>query len=86
MERTLINLTAPLFAYGVIRAVSADTVRHVIYSHRPLLDFLIGTTKEPAERVLADHLRIPWSNPDRFSSFSERAQGRPKKKPASKRR
>jgi DNA-binding GntR family transcriptional regulator len=85
IERTLINLTAPLFAYGVIRAMKGDKVRHVIYSHRPLLEFLLGTTKMPAERVLADHLKIPWDNPDRFSSFSENAQKNHKKNPTTKR-
>lgn len=74
MERTLASLTAPLFAYGVIRAMKADKVRHVIYSHRPLLDFLQGKNHEPAESVLAEHLKIPWNQPDRFSSYSDSRQ------------
>ena len=85
MERTLTSLTAPLFAYGVIKAMKADKVRHVIYSHRPLLAFLVGATKAPAESVLADHLKIPWDKPDRFSSFSESARRTLRKKPAGKR-
>lgn len=80
MERTLASLTAPLFAYGVIRAMKADKVRHVIHSHRPLLEFLMGNSKESAERVLADHLKIPWNQPDRFSSFSEDIQRNLKKR------
>jgi DNA-binding GntR family transcriptional regulator len=80
MERTLSSLTAPLFAYGVIKAMKADKVRHVIYSHRPLLEFLLGTTKASAESVLADHLKIPWDRPDRFSSFSETAKQLRRKK------
>jgi DNA-binding GntR family transcriptional regulator len=74
MERTLASLTAPLFAYGVIKAMKAEKVRHVIYSHHPLLEFLLGRTDAPAEGVLADHLKIPWNQPDRFSSYSEDAQ------------
>jgi DNA-binding GntR family transcriptional regulator len=85
MERTLTSLTAPLFAYGVIKAMKADKVRHVIYSHRPLLEFLTGTTNAPAESVLADHLKIPWDSPDRFSSFSENARQLLRKKPPKKR-
>jgi DNA-binding GntR family transcriptional regulator len=85
MERTLVTLTAPLFAYGVITAMKAEKVRHVIHSHRPLLDFLLGGAKAPAERVLADHLKIPWENPDRFSSFSDNAQKTAKKRPDRKR-
>lgn len=70
IERTLTSLTAPLFAYGVIRAMKMEKIRLVIWSHRPLLDFLLGKSKEPAEKVLADHLRIPWSRPERFSSLA----------------
>jgi DNA-binding GntR family transcriptional regulator len=74
MERTLSSLTAPLFAYGVIRAMKADKVRHIIHSHRPLLEFLSGKINAPAESVLADHLKLPWNEPDRFSSLSESVQ------------
>jgi len=75
LERTLTSLTAPLFAYGVIRAMKSDKVRHVIYSHRPLLDFLEGKSGETAEQVLSAHLNIPWTQPARFSSLSEEIQG-----------
>jgi DNA-binding GntR family transcriptional regulator len=80
MERTLTSLTAPLFAYGVIRAMKAERVRHVIHSHRPLLDFLLGKHKESAERVLADHLKIPWNQPDRFSSLAGELAEAPRSK------
>ena len=70
IERTLSSLTAPLFAYGVIRAMKTEKVRLVIYSHRPLFDYLLGKSSEPAIKVLADHLRVPWSEPERFSSYA----------------
>jgi DNA-binding GntR family transcriptional regulator len=81
MERTLSSLTAPLFAYGVIRAMKADKVRHIIHSHRPLLEFLSGKINAPAESVLADHLKVPWNEPDRFSSLSESVQRALRKRP-----
>jgi len=81
MERTLTSLTAPLFAYGVIKAMKADKVRHVIHSHHPLLEFLLGRTSASAEVVLADHLKIPWNQPDRFSSLSEGVQRALRKRP-----
>jgi DNA-binding GntR family transcriptional regulator len=81
MERTLSSLTAPLFAYGVIRAMKADKVRHIIHSHRPLLEFLSGKINAPAESVLADHLKLPWNEPDRFSSLSESVQRALRKRP-----
>lgn len=70
VERTLTSLTAPLFAYGVIRAMKADKIRHVIYSHRPLLEYVLGRTDEEAIKLLADHLRVPWATPERFSSYA----------------
>jgi DNA-binding GntR family transcriptional regulator len=80
LERTLSSLTAPLFACGVIRALKSEKARHVIYSHRPLLDFLSGRNKDLAEQVLATHLRIPWNQPDRFSSFAQIPLAAPVKK------
>lgn len=80
LERTLASLTAPLFAYGVIRAMKSDKVRHVIFSHRPLLDFLDGESSDTAEQVLAAHLNIPWTQPARFSSLSEEMQSHGRKK------
>ena len=84
MERTLTTLTAPLFAYGVIKAMEADEVRHVIHSHHPLLEFLSGRTNASAESVLGDHLKIPWNQPDRFSSVSKNMQRALQKRPAKK--
>jgi DNA-binding GntR family transcriptional regulator len=80
LERTLTSLTAPLFAYGVIRAMKSDKVRHVIFSHRPLLDFLDGKSHETAEKVLAAHLNIPWNRPARFSSLSGEMEAQDRKK------
>lgn len=69
LERTLTGLTAPLFAHGVLRFMRNDKVRHVIFSHRPLVAFIQGKSKEPAEQIVAEHLRVPWPQPERFSSL-----------------
>lgn len=71
LERTLHGLTAPLFAHSVLRIMKSDKIRHIIYSHRPLMAFLQGKSKVPAEELIADHLRVPWVRPDRFSSLAE---------------
>lgn len=62
MERTLASLTGPLFAHSVLRIMKKDKVRHIIYSHRPLMSFIQGKTKESAETIMADHLKGPWSS------------------------
>lgn len=60
LERTLHSLTAPLFAHSVLRIVKSESVRLVILSHRPLMDFLRGKSDVAAEEVIADHLRLTW--------------------------
>jgi DNA-binding GntR family transcriptional regulator len=63
LERLLVGLTAPLFAHAVLSNRKIDEVRDIIKSHRPLLAFVQGKSKESAENVLAAHLKIPWSPP-----------------------
>jgi DNA-binding GntR family transcriptional regulator len=75
LERTLHSLTAPLFAHSVLRIMKSDKIRHIIYSHRPLMAFLMGKSKVPAEELIAAHLRVPWVRPERFSSLSTGASG-----------
>jgi DNA-binding GntR family transcriptional regulator len=70
LERTLHGLTAPLFAHSVLRIIKSEKVRHIIHSHRPLMAFLQGRSKQEAEELIADHLRVPWLRPDRFSSLA----------------
>ncbi|MBL8216984.1 MAG: GntR family transcriptional regulator [Bryobacterales bacterium] len=70
LERTLHGLTAPLFAHSVLRIIKSEKVRHIIYSHRPLMAFLQGRSKHEAEEVIAEHLRVPWVRPERFSSLA----------------
>lgn len=61
LERTLTSLAGPLFVNAVIRVLQSDTIRHIIYSHRPLLQFVQGLSKQPAESIMADHFKVPWS-------------------------
>jgi DNA-binding GntR family transcriptional regulator len=72
LERTLTSLSAPLFAHGVLRVIKSERIRHIIYSHRPLLLFLQGKSKESPETIMADHLKVPWSQPERFSNLAGR--------------
>jgi DNA-binding GntR family transcriptional regulator len=74
LERTLQGLTAPLFAHSVLRILKSEKVRHIIFSHRPLMAFLQGKSKVPAEEIIADHLRVPWVQPERFSSLAPPAK------------
>jgi DNA-binding GntR family transcriptional regulator len=70
LERTLTSLTAPLFAYAVLRKPKAEKMRMVLDSHRPLLEFVTGRSKQSAEDVMLAHLRLRWSQPEAFSSWN----------------
>ncbi len=65
LERTLHGLTAPLFAHAVLRTLHSETVRHIIDSHRPLMDFLQRRSDVPPHQLVAEHLRITWVRPER---------------------
>lgn len=71
LERTLHGLAAPLFAHSVLQILKSDAVHHIIVSHRPLIAFLQNKLNLPAEELIANHLRIPWKRPDRFSSLAQ---------------
>ncbi len=65
LERTLTSLSGPLFAHSVLRIMKSEKIRHIIYSHRPLVSFIQGKSKSPAETIMADHLKVPWTPSDR---------------------
>lgn len=83
LEKTLTSLTTPLFAYGVIQAMKAERIRLLLRSHGPLLAFVLGKNDQPPEKLLAGHLKIPWSQPDRFASSETADHMRAKKFAAS---
>lgn len=68
LERALANLTAPLFAHAALTLTRGKRRQMVLNSHRPLLEFLRGHTKESAEEVMIRHLSAAWSDPLKFSS------------------
>jgi DNA-binding GntR family transcriptional regulator len=68
LERLLVSLTAPLFAYAVLTKPKAEKMRMILDSHRPLLDYVLGKAQQSAEEVMLAHLALRWSEPDRFAS------------------
>jgi DNA-binding GntR family transcriptional regulator len=55
LERTLISLTAPLFAHASI-LLSREKLKAVLESHRPLLDFICGKSSMTGEDIMRCHL------------------------------
>lgn len=63
LERTLSSLTAPLFAYVLVRP--PQRVKMILDSHRPLVDYVRGKSKEhQARRVMLNHLTLRWGKID----------------------
>ncbi len=63
LERTLSSLTAPLFAFALVRA--PNQVKMILDSHRPLVDFI--RSNEPAteaRRIIFEHLILRWGAMD----------------------
>jgi DNA-binding GntR family transcriptional regulator len=65
LERTLTSLAGPVFAHSVLRIMKSEKIRHIIHSHRPLMSFIQGKSKAQAETIMADHLKVPWTQTDR---------------------
>lgn len=73
LEKTLVSLTAPLFAHAMLTLLRKEKQRMLVGSHRTLLDFVLGRGRESAEEVILNHLRLGWNSPDKFSSIKESA-------------
>jgi len=76
LEKTLTSLTAPLFAHSMLMLFRKEKQRMVLDSHRPLLEYVVGRSDQPAEKVMLEHLTLRWVDPARFSSLrDETSQG-----------
>lgn len=73
LEKILHDLTAPLLAHAMLQNMRKDKRRAVLLSHRPLLDFVLGASRQSAEEIMIAHLSLPWEDPARFSSFGRKS-------------
>lgn len=69
LEKMLTSLTAPLFANALLTHLRAEKQRMVLDSHRPLLVYLQGKSKESAEKLMFAHLALRWIDPAHFSAL-----------------
>lgn len=74
LERILVSLTAPLFAHSMLSMFREEKRQMVLDSHRPLMEFVLGKSEEPAEKVILAHLNLRWQGPAKFSSLDEGAR------------
>ncbi|MFD1611179.1 GntR family transcriptional regulator [Sphingomonas tabacisoli] len=78
LERTLESLTTPLFAHKALEHVSQEIRRWRLNHHRALLDYVASGIGDP-QMALLTHLRMAYSEPERFSSLAVTAQPDPPK-------
>ncbi len=68
LEKMLTSLTAPLFAYAVLTKPKAEKMKMILDSHRPLVEYVTGNSERSAADVIAEHLSLRWTEPDKYSS------------------
>lgn len=69
LERTLESLTTSLFAHKALEHVSLEIRRWRLNHHRALLDLVAGGEGDP-QMALLTHLRMAYTEPERYSSLA----------------
>jgi DNA-binding GntR family transcriptional regulator len=63
LEKTLSSLTAPLFAFALIKKSPHEQMKMILDSHRPLMKFIQGKiAEEMARQVIYDHVTLRWGS------------------------
>jgi DNA-binding GntR family transcriptional regulator len=71
LEKTLNSLVTVLFSHQALTYLSAqDSPRWPLNHHRALLDVIRGKSKTSPEIAMVNHLRVRYTNPERFSSLA----------------
>lgn len=76
LEKTLTGLTGPVFAHNALRFVKTEKARVMLFSHRPLLEYILGNPTSrwrrwwriicgPVSRVRGSSKRRPRQPPSR---------------------
>ncbi len=61
LEKMLVSLTAPLFAFALIKKSHHQQMKMILDSHQPLLLFVQGKVPEKdAKRVIYAHVTLRW--------------------------
>jgi DNA-binding GntR family transcriptional regulator len=74
LARTLDTLVPVVLAHHALDGIAHDLVRWRLNHHRALLEVVQGKSKLTAEEAIVTHLRMAYSNPERFSSFAVHQQ------------
>lgn len=71
LEKTLHSLVTVLFAHQAITYIREPGAAHwPLHHHRVLLDVVCGKSELTPEAAMINHLRLRYTNPERFSSLA----------------
>lgn len=71
IEKTLNSLVLILFSHQTLSYLSVPGTRHwPLNHHRALLDVVRGVSNITPEEAMVNHLRLRYTNPERFSSLA----------------
>ncbi len=61
LEKTLSSLTAPMFAFALIKRSPQEQMKMILDSHRPLMKFIQGDiSMEKARSLISEHITLRW--------------------------
>ena len=70
LEKTLNSLVTVLFSHQALLYMTTNgSVHWPLNHHRVLLDVIRGATDMSPEAAMVNHLRLCFTNPERFSSL-----------------
>jgi len=69
LEKVLNSLVPVLFSHQALEYTSHDKKLWPLYHHRLLLDVVLGKSSQTAEEAMIAHLRLRYTNPERYSSL-----------------
>jgi DNA-binding GntR family transcriptional regulator len=72
LERALNALMVPLFAQKTLEHVTKDVRRWRLNHHRILLDAVAGRSGDDPQEVLLTHMRMSYTEPERYSTLARK--------------
>lgn len=70
LEKVLNSQVPMLFAHRALEYTSNNEKLWPLYHHRQLLDVVLGKSEQTAEEAMIAHLRLRYTNPERYSSLA----------------